>query len=294
MKRRVLIVLLLGAIIGSGCLHTGGSNDPNPGSDDPSKALDIGYETVHTDYNLNVDEDEAEIELSIENVGDGEATITDVDIRGPLWVNSHMDDLGFPFGGGDTPILEAPRPAYDLPGQSYSHTFNIPLPDDVNGEQMFELELVVQYDYTMQSRTELTLMREDEFYEQDRTQSQMRTDVDAGPISLTFDGNTPIPDGNDALLPIKIRNQGSGELYDEEVTIDDVRLESYGYSFDACESTLTVVNGERTFECSFEDTIDDIVDGDTESVFELDLNLLADYTFSYEERQHTQVRVIGE
>lgn len=283
-NKSLSLVLLVAAITLTGCtaLEGGGDTGTSPEvSVTPSDGLTIAFSSATPEY--FADQGSATFTANVENTGEGEATLNSMELFGASWAAGESVDLG------DGIPLASVEQANNLPGETYSATFTPGLGDISLGRGQsddYTVGLRTTYEYSSETRSELTVMETDLYRSEGRAQRQVMSNTIRGaPVRIRFTGNTPFPERGDTIsVPIRVSNVGDGSIQNDQITLT-VEAEGIGTAGDCDERDVTLYQGDREFTCS--------VPVGSLAGPQKDVTVIATASYTYVEDDTTRVTVIG-
>lgn len=276
MRRRVLLGLVI-AVMLAGCLNGGGNNtEPSDDVSVSDEGLSIEFSAVSSEF-YTEDSSNAVFDISIENVGEGQATLQSLQLFGPSWIDSGTQV----FNGEED--LRPVQTEEGLPGGVWNNEVSRSLPS-VDERVSYEVGLRTRFGYTSESRSELQLLTPEEYRDRTINQQTMSETQRAAPVKITFDGNTPLEFGGEetARVPLTVSNSGSGSVVDEEVSLT---VSADGSSDSLCEETVVLFDGQGQVDCN--------IDSYSMSGFAETVTLVAEATYTYEVENRATVDVVG-
>lgn len=298
MRRKTLLTALLVFTVAlAGCTQLqGDSNDDN--NDDQvtvtqNDGLSIDFSSVSNEYYAG---EQARFEAEVENTGEASATLQSMSLYGASWASGQSLLSG-------TATLDGAEQSNNIAGQSSVYSVNVGL-DSINlnqGQQdSYPIGLQTEYTYSTEARSSITLMDEQTYRENQNSRTQMQTDTTAGPIRISFKGNTPYPDRDSSVsIPLQITDVGDGRLAEDDQgtpVITDLTVEVEGEDVTLLDrsDSIKIYEGSRQFYAELntgqESNGNQIFDPSPESSY----TLIARANYTYVEQDQTQVTVIGQ
>lgn len=226
-KNHAILGLISLVVLASGCTNTGGETDvsrtPNTGvsiqsfSAFPSEVSSSGG---------------TEVTLRVQNTGGAIARNVDATIYNLAWgsgASAGSQSWGYSnedstTGGGSpqdpalnfTGALRPPEPDTGIPSTSKTKTLTLNAPTgDQQIESSYNLMMDLYYDYNTTAQTQITLMEESQYMEEQPTRSRPEVENTAGPIKVKIRTETPLVTrgNNQRQVCFVVNNVGTGTPY---------------------------------------------------------------------------------
>jgi len=296
-RKTLLTALLVFTVALAGCTQLGGDSNNNQNQNQitvtQNDGLSIGFSSVSREYYTG---EQARFEADVENTGEAEATLQSMQLYGASWAA----DTSL-FSGTET--LTGAEPSNNIAGGSsvYPATVGLGSISLSQGQQdSYSVGLQTEYAYSTTARSTITLMDEQTYRENSNTRTQMQTSTTAGPVRVSFKGNTPYPDRDSTVsIPVQVTDVGDGRLAEDDqgtpvITSLEVTVEGEDVTILDRSGSIKIYEGSRQFfaevDTSQSSNGDQVFDPSPESSY----TLIARANYTYVEQDQTQVTVIGQ
>lgn len=299
MRRKTLAVLLVAAVAVTGCtaLPTGddGDEDQNQVRITQNDGLSIAFQSLSDSY---LEDGQIVLELTLENTGQRVAE----NIRAELYGASFLVGTDCSTAGTcPRSSLDGVDKSAQQPGDTTSGVWRVRNPVDLGeGEtRSFPAGVRVLYDYETIASGAFRVVPRRGF---EGSSQPITTDNTAGPVQARFRIDSPMPvsspSGNtvDVSIPVRIRNVGPGTVASD---LDgNAGQVSMNLTFPNAGNVANVTDcggSSGTYSARLFDGRRDVICTASiqEDVFDTQLTLEADLSYSYFETQETTFRIEG-
>lgn len=297
-RKTLLTALLVFTVALAGCTQLqGDSNDNNQDQNQitvtQNDGLSIDFSSVSNEYYTG---QQARFQTQVENTGEAEATIQSMSLYGASWASGTSLISG-------TPTLTGAEPTNNIAGGSSVYSVNVGLGSislSQGQQDSYSVGLQTEYTYSTEARSSITLMDEQTYRENQNSRTQMQSSTTAGPVRISFKGNTPYPDRDSTVsIPIQVTDVGDGRLAEDAqgtpvITSLEVTVEGEDVTLLDRSGSIKIYEGSRQFfaelDTSQSSNGNQVFDPSPQSSY----TLIAKANYTYVEQDQTDVTVIGQ